>query len=279
MIIFEDLNPDFGEAFKRFSKALRENSPQEVEWSNTHENADIILLHVVGGKEFQKLQSYPLDKVVIYQHCLYTTSIPPKDWEPFWSECKGIVSWNDLYDVVPKKEKFLRLPLGADPKLFNVVPAYNKNIDIFTTGHVAETENIDVLYEACKDSGKVLHHTGHNFSYSPNWYKFHPFMNDQEFSSLLSKARFVAGLRNMEGFEMMCVEGAMTGAIPIVPSLPSYSFYKDFGILVDVEKGLKESLVSILSREYVPMTEEQIEHVRHEFSWENILSKFFKEIL
>jgi glycosyltransferase involved in cell wall biosynthesis len=96
---------------------------------------------------------------------------------------------------------------------------------------------------------------------------------------MLQKVQYITGLRLIEGFEMACVEGAMTGAVPIVPDLPTYSWYKDFGIYIDTHRDITKQLVDIFNKEYEPLTDEQVNYVRSEFSWESICGNIYKRIV
>lgn len=278
--IFEDNNPNFGKAFQRIGGALRSYSPDDVTWVDNKELADLFVVHVVGGEEFGKLLrgEYDLSRTIIVQHCLYTTDITVDKWQPIWKESRAVVSWNNLYNVIPDGTKFVRIPWGADENLFSVTPSYNKNIKVFATGHVAKSECIDDIYEACKATGNIMNHTGENFKWDSRFYKFHSYMNDGMYSSLLGRSQYVAGLRIIEGFEMACIEGAMTGSVPIVPNLPSYDFYKDFGIMIDMKLPVADQLISIFNDEYKSLSKDQIDYVRNEFSWKNVCSRFYKEL-
>lgn len=276
MRIYEDNNPDFGKAFKRISDALRKHCPPNTEWVNKDQDPDITIIHVVGGEEFEKLLKMDLSKTVIVQHCVYTTDIPTDSWQPFWKDAKAVISWNYLENVMPKSANFVRIPWGADSSQFKRVPDINKNIKVFSTGHVASTEMLDSVHKACEETGNVLYHTGENFRWNSNSYKFMNYMNDREFTSVISRAQYVTGLRLMEGFEMMCIEGAMTGAIPIVPDLPSYDWYKNFGIFIDTSNDVVGQLKNVFSSKFVGLSDSQVEYVRNRFSWETVCKEFFE---
>lgn len=275
MKIYEDSNPDFGKAFKKISEALRKYAPEYVQWVSREQSPDLTVLHVVGGQEYEKLTVADLSKTIIVQHCLYTTDLEPNLWKDFWKNAYAVISWNAIEDVMPEGANFFRIPLGADPNLFNVVPNINKNIKVFTTGHVAITEMIDSVHEACSRTGNVLYHTGENFRWPSTSYKFLSYMDERAFFNTLSRAQYVTGLRTLEGFEVMCIEGAMTGSVPIIPNLPSYDWYKDFGTYIDLSSNVVDQLTSIFNGEFVGLTKEQIDYVRHRFSWETVCKEFY----
>jgi glycosyltransferase involved in cell wall biosynthesis len=86
-------------------------------------------------------------------------------------------------------------------------------------------------------------------------------------------------LRRVEGFEMACIEGAMSGAVPIVPFLPTYDYYKDFGLYIFMDGDITDQLINIFDKSYVPLTQDQLYYVRDEFSWKNICEKIYKRLI
>jgi hypothetical protein len=274
MKISEYTNKDFGRAFKRISLAFRTHFPSNVEWVDS--NPDIEIVQVVGKKEYDYLTSKnSLKNVVMHQQCLLTTGIPISDWVKLWKECKLVMSFHDLKGA---GFNFLRTPLGAEPDTFPVGKV-QRVYDVFSTGHVAETECLDMLYNACVMSQTKMLHTGENFKWNAPNYQFLEYMNDPWYSSVLQRTKYVTGLRRVEGFEMACIEGAMSGAVPIVPFLPTYDYYKDFGLYIFMDGDITDQLINIFDKSYVPLTQDQLYYVRDEFSWKNICEKIYKRLI
>lgn len=267
--IKEYTNPSWGYAFKRISKAFREYSPDWVEWVN-NDKYDLKLVHVVGGEEIPFLQK-DLDKTIIIQHCYYTTYYDK--WDQFWKDALLTVSFHNLIDYTTEKFNFYRMPWGADPKIF-YYDGEEKYLDIFVTGHVAETESINEIFEAVKRTNKVMVHTGHNFKFGSKNYRYLEYMPDYALRKVLANTRYVAGLRKIEGFELSCVEGLFCGAVPIVYDLPTYSFYEGLAIFINPNVDVVEQLVHHLSNP-VSLSYEQYKEAVNRFSWQNIMGGFY----
>ena len=276
MKIYEHSNPDFGKAFKRISKAFKTHFPN-VEWVSS--NADVEIVQVVGKAEYDYLvNKNSLSNVVIQQQCLFTTGISLEKWVELWKQCKLIISFHDCKAYTEGKINFFMSPLGAEPDLFPI-GTQPRFYSIFSTGHVAETECLDKIFDACVCANRKMIHTGENFKWDNNHYQFLGYMEDPWFASLLQKVKYVSGLRRTEGFEMHCIEGAMTGAVPIIPFIQTYGYYKDFGIFIDMNKDITQQLINILLSDYKPLSLEQINYVRDRFSWKRICNDIYNRII
>jgi hypothetical protein len=276
MKIQEISNPALGKAFDRISLAFHKHFPN-VEW--TDQNPDIKTIQLLGQGEVDLLNKMDrLDNVILFQMNFHTSGVSAEVWQELWKKCKLVISFHDLKSYYPDLEfNFYRTALGAEPEEFPVNLSIPRDNKVFSTGHVAETEGLDLIYEACKKTNNIMFHTGENFHWGSN-YHFIPYMSNAMFSKSLQTVQYVPGLRFIEGFELMCIEGAMTGAVPIVPNLPTYDFYKDFGIYIDTNKNIVEQLVNIFDSEYKPLSIEQINYVRNIFSWDRICSEIYKRL-
>lgn len=276
--VYEYMNSDWGKAFTRISHAFRDYSYGKLEFTSNKRDADRFIVHCVGTEEIPVANSFDHSKSIIIQHCVKTTGAPIELWKRLWKSSALVVAFNDLTEYDIQDTNFLRLPWGADPKRFFTRDC-EKTIKVFATGHVANTEMLDRVYEACRLTNNLMCHTGENFHWDNQYYKFSEYMDDTLFSECLSKTQFIPCLREIEGFELMGIEGAMCGATPIVLNLSSYDFYKDFAIVVDSNKPIVEQLVSVLSEPYIPLSKEKVDFVRNEFSWETIVNKLADRIL
>jgi glycosyltransferase involved in cell wall biosynthesis len=275
MKVCEFLNPNWGHAFFRISKALHDYSPKEIEWTD-FEHADTYLVHVVGGGEIPEMEKglEKKKKLIIFQHVYFTGGV--YDWSQYWKQALLTVSFHNLKDYTNKDFNFYSTPWGADSKLFSRL-AIKKSYKVFTTGHIAETENIDKLYLACKNIKQTMYHTGTNFEFG-EYYKYLPFLNDREFVVMLNGAQYISCLRDIEGFEMMGVEGLFCGARPIVPDLPTYRWYKDHGIFIDMNKDIVKQLEIILNSTPEEPSPLEMKEIHNKFSWQNLIPRIFQEI-
>lgn len=243
----EIVNPKFGMAFKRISNALHAYSQDFVEWT-TPDKAQATIIHVVGGEEYQ--QALDLKNAVAIQHCIFTTGVELSMWEKIWQNSLLSISFHDLHSYSDKNFNAISVPWGAEPSIFFREPNIIKDQTVFTTGHVAHTEHLpDILY-ACQKANKRMYHTGENFSWDRKHYQYLSYMDDAQLRKMFNRTQYVGCLRGIEGFEMMGIEGSFCGAVPIVPDLHTYRWYKGFGKFIDMRKGVVEQLEAIFKEPY-----------------------------
>lgn len=267
--VYEYQNPSWGIVFKKISKALRNYSPEWIEWVDNIEISDVQFVHVVGAGEVEIIRG--CSNPVIFQQCYLTSGY--NAWDLLWEKSLLTVSFYNLLNYTNKKFNFLHLPIGYEPNIYKAeVPFEKRSRLAFVTGHIAETEHIYEIYYACKKAGYTLLHTGKNFKLGSN-YLFFDYMSEPLFSSLLNDVKYVFGLRVIEGFEVAVLEGIACGAEGVVPLFPSYDWYNNLAIRIDTESSnLVENIYNILKNEIkINKNEEKLK----EFRWENILNKFY----
>ncbi len=275
MRIKEIINSDFGEAFKNISRAFHAHLPN-TEWVN--DNYDYILLYTIGAGEHKIFQTLPKDKVINFQACYLTAGLDHAEWQKMWQECFVTISYYDLQSYCSELVKVYQTPLGADPKVFNAQNRGNRPIKVFSTGHVAYSECLDKVFEACVQTNNKMYHTGENFKWSNNHYHYMNYMSIESLANLFNQTQYITGLRIYEGFEMACIEGAMCGATPIVFDLPSYSYYKDFARIINFKKDYIPQLVDIFNSPYEPLSDEQVQYVQNTFSWKKIIGDLYRAV-
>lgn len=274
MKLFEVFNKDWGKAFYRISAAIRGYSPNWVEWVDSPDKADRSLVHVVGGGEVPYLNAGGKQSIIV-QHCYNTASPDVFNYPGYWEKALITISFHNLPDYTAKKFNFYRMPWGYNENLFYEYNP-NKTRTAFTTGHVEKTEHIFDVYSACVKTKRILIHTGEDFKWGA-FYKYTPYMNDFDYREVLNRAEYVTGLRDIEGFEMACIEGAACGAKPVVPNISTYDFYKDFAEMINMKENIVDQLVEIFSSSPMPFTTTQTNKIQA-FSWSNLIPKMFNEI-
>jgi hypothetical protein len=275
MKILELSDPSFGKCFTRISQALHKHL-KNVEWVS--DNPDLVTIQALGEPQARWLEERDISNVVVFQMNFQTSGVALERWVEIWKRAALVVSFIDLPQFAPGVEfNFYRTALGAEPDEFPINLTIPRETTLFTTGHIASTECIDAQFEACKLTNRVLVHTGENFNWDTRWYRFLPYMDQPTFANRLARTQYVGGMRLIEGFEMMLVEGAMTGARPITLELPVYDFYKGLALYVRPDAVLMD-LVRIFQNDYSPMTRDEVFDVRDRFSWATIIGKLEEEI-
>lgn len=275
--IYEYTNPAWGTAFKRISKALHDYAPENVKWIDYPGGAQIILVHVVGGGEVPIMEDVLESgrKLLIVQHVVKTGGT--YNWNEYFKQAILSISFHDLHSYYPK-DKFnaYSTPWGFDPKEFSKLDI-PKNRKVIGTGYVADTECLDKLYTACFNTKNYMFHTGKDFEFG-EYYKHVPWLTPEQFNIMLNSVQYTSCLRDIEGFEMMGVEGLVCGAIPIVPDLSTYRWYRKHGIFIDMKKDIVKQLEDILVLTPTPPNEDELEEVHQKFSWEYIVPAIFAHL-
>jgi glycosyltransferase involved in cell wall biosynthesis len=275
MKIFEFTRPEWGIAFKRISAALHQYAPADVEWTD-YDSCDLMIVHVVGTGEEEILKR---DKPkIIIQHCYFTARPELVDYPAYWEKALLSVSFHDLRKYTDKSISYYGMPWGADPEVFKLQPGIERDITVFTTGHIAQTEGIDLVFEAVTAVKGFMMHTGANFGWSRPTYTYTDYMEDTLLCETLNSAKYVSALRFTEGFELLAIEGLMCGARPIVPENDTYDWYREFGYTVNTKEPIVPQLITIFQQEPRPVSAEEREQIVQRFAWEHIMNGFYSKV-
>jgi glycosyltransferase involved in cell wall biosynthesis len=275
--LFEFLRPEWGEAFKRISQALRAYAPDWVQWVNDASAADVALVHVVGPGEVEVLERMTIPHV-IFQQCYYTASADVVDYPQYWARSLLTASFHDLPKYTDRAFPYYGMPWGADQYVFHPLRRARTE-KVLATGHVAETEAIDKLFEAARRTGTVMHHTGQDFGWDGNHYRHHQWLSDKELAWLLNSVEYVSAMRFTEGFELMAIEGLFCGARPLIPAgCDTYNWYREHAIVVETTGDLVGNLATALATPPTPVSRDEYAVLVEKFAWENILARFFGRV-
>lgn len=272
--VFEWTNPVFGKVFKQISEAFVKFMP-DVEWVDDPKKADYVILEFVGGEEYEIAYTIPNSKRIVFQQCFLTAGVNPDLQQQLWKDSHMVMSFHNLPELTGGGTfPFYHTPLGADPDIFKPDNKFPRFRPIFTTGHVAETEHIRDIYEAVQKAGIKMYHTGEDFNWNPAHYVHMEYMPLYGLASVLNQTQYVAGLRDIEGFEVHCIQGAMCGATPVVLDVPTYDWYKDFAVRLHPDT-VQEQLYLLLREDYntFKLTDNQVKYVREFFSWQRIMKE------
>lgn len=267
-------NPSWGRAFQRISDAIHKYAPAWVQWVESEDDADLLFIHIVGESEIPWAQKKK-DKVLI-QHCYFTGGRTV--WHEYWPTAKLTVSFHDLKKYVPFDFNFISIPWGADPEKFKLANNGKRSFKAMTTGEVFETEAIDKAFEAAKATHSTLIHTGRDFGWDKRFYQNHPLLPDNELIEFLNDSEYVIALREIEGFELMAVEGLMCGARPIVYDLDTYHWYKGHAVFIDPTKEVVPQLIEIFKTSPKSVTSEERKIIVEKFGWANIMHTFYNKL-
>lgn len=280
-------------SLRRVATALEVYQPAPHHIVKTEEEADLVVLHVIGRCEqvlehARQLKSAGKRYAVI-QYCLRSTQRPDtKDWLELWRYAKVVWSYYDLpalcyQDGNKAAFNFYYAPLGANPAQFYDRLQMNGSRPYLAMTHGQSwlTEGVREVVWATRHLGKkALHlgqtlHRGMDVDCLVN-------IDDTQLSHAYSQTQYICPLRRIEGFELPAAEGVLCGARPVLFDKPHYrAWYKNLAEYIpegNREQTVRE-LVEVFSRPYRKVTNLEILDARQRFSWPPIINHFWERAL
>lgn len=259
----------------RVADALARYAPSDIAIVDDVKQADVQVLHTVGA-----WPSLPRSYAIIqYCYCSGGTA----NWKKVWADSKVVWSYYDL-TAHGAGNNFYYAPLGVDLNVFFPRTVGEKDLSIVTTGYVSSPaqEAIEEVAEAALSLRQNVFHLGpRNIEgmaprLERSW-RAAVGISDDELALAYSRARWVSGLRHVEGFELPVLEGAACGAAPIVFDRPeTRHWFGDFATFVPECEG--KELVSRL-REILSGDPPYPSVPWKRFDWQELVRGFWFKLL
>lgn len=272
--------PTLSIAMHRVAKALKQYAPSRlVEFVDSPEEADIQVVHVIGPDQAALIKS-PNHAVMQYCAGDDASTTGPGVWGPLWDKATCVWSYYDLSRQLG--DKLYCRPLGVDKPFTDSFEEVERDILCVTSGYVDGygAEAIKAVAEAARIvGGKVVHvgpvPVGMESMPSDSWTSEYG-ISDWRLAHLLRRAQYVSGLRWIEGFEMMTVEGLACGAKPILFHRPdSHRWQRDQVYVRENPDTVVEDLVAIFKDTYFPPDRTLIKR----YDWQELVEGFWKKAL
>ena len=275
---------------RRVVSALTQYAPWQIEFVETESKADLIVKHIIGRnkrttKEVRHLQESG-QRYAIIQYALRSTIAPRTSaWLPIWRNAVLTWSYYDLWkwcrdEWTPTDFPFYHAPLGVDSSVF-YPRAAERNYVIATSGRSAVTESVREAIHATQRAGRSMFHLGPELKRGDD-IVCRTGLRDDELATILSQCEYVAGLRRMEGFELLAAEGLLCGARPILFKRHHYrQWHEPWGIFISEGQRPEviDSLEEIFNADRAPVKQEEREAAARLFNWETIIKGFWDRIL
>lgn len=296
-------------AMIRVSNALERHMPTyvRVAGSPSPNYCDIQVLHVISHDaiEYAARLRAAGTRYIAIQYCLRTAGGNPRDWIDMWSGAEFVWSYYDLEyyyfntcahiasehlasadHVLPRVPfRFMRAPLGIDDT-FLPTPRHllAKEPMVVTTGHVsgAGAEPIAQVWEAARRVGMRSVHIGPprvaGTDAQPD--ASYQGIADESLANIYRRARFVAAMRHVEGFELPAAEALACGTRPIVFDQPAMrTWYDGLATFVPDTCGDSHGLVTYLANTFHTsssvVTDEMRAEAVNRFDWSVICRRFW----
>jgi hypothetical protein len=290
-------------AMVRVANALERYAPSHVTIARSPNDADLIVLHVIGSDAIDYARSFEHtgQRYAVIQYC-YRTAAPlgvNAPWLNLWQSADLVWSYYDLSTVAECAGfNFYHAPLGLDD-VFATAPAQphlGRARVIVTTGYVSGSgpgaEPIEDVWIAAKCAGVGIIHIGPANVVGMRLdvtREVHTDISDTLLAEIYGRATWVSALRRTEGFELPGIEGLSCGARPIVFDNADnrhwygdgdYANYvKDRGgidLVDDLLKIFTRRVPSLVSRsEPSAISNEDLARVRNKFNWRTICEGFY----
>lgn len=298
MRAYIEVPPGLSKAMERVVAALKNNAPRDVKFVDKKEDADLVLLHVIGYPEtvaaIDALK--PNQKYGIIQYCLRSTQKPDTHaWIQIWQEAAIVWSYYDLVKAlehdypstptgIPSSGwgfNFYHSPLGADRIFSACRPVIEvKMYTMMTTGYVAESEGVLEVAEAIRQINGRQFHLGPS-DVAPTAVSGIG-LSDYSLADVYARSCWVAGLRRCEGFEMPAAEGLVCGARPIMFDAPHYRHWFEPWAEFIPEGSFDEvvaSLVAVFEKGFRYVTDDERAAASDRFNWTRIIPPFWTQVL
>jgi glycosyltransferase involved in cell wall biosynthesis len=296
MNVFLNTQAGLSKAMGRIVTKMMRYAPSDITVVNHPDEADLIVLHVIGFPETEEAVRRITSlgkKYAIIQYCLRTTQKPnTADWLPIWAGAEMVWSYYDLQalceedgQVFPEQTVFYFSPLGVDSEIFN--PGLSRpKYKILTTGTLAPFETVDLVNKACQVINGIQVHVGglemKGTDFNDSIVEYHKEISDTNLAQLYRQTEYVSGLRRIEGFELPAAEGLLCGARPILFDRPHYRrWYEGLGAIFipestdeEIVKTLRE-ILKTPSNTWAPLN---ISEARTRFSWATICTVFWESL-
>lgn len=284
MRVFLEVVPhNLSVAMHRVAQALRVRAPKGVQIVRTPQDVDLQVLHAIGPDAIENVVA---PRVAVIQYCLHTAH-GPASWTTLWRRAELTWSYFDLRDLLPAGARFYLAPLGVDPVFRGNGAA--RYVGVVTSGYDSgpQAEAIEEVADAALRAELSVYHVGPEEvagmapRHERTWQSGQS-IADEDLARIYGCARWVSGLRRVEGFELPVIEGLACGARPIVFDRPDMRrWYEGHAVFVPECAGpeLVERLVAVFDALPEPVSLGERRAVLAKFDWGVIAGEFWRQVL
>lgn len=286
--------PTESRGLKRVYDALIRYKPDDIEVVKDEDQADLVILHVIGRHDQIEKKTYELEArntpYIMIQYAIRSTMRPSTlEWVDMWQRARLVWSYYDLpalciedglyREGVLTSFPFYHSPLGADPDVFFPRDTTGNKYVVTASSQHALAEGARECAFATKEVGGKMAFIGHELRRGPDIVCMQN-VTDLQLSYIYTESEFVSGLRRIEGFELPAVEGLFCGARPILFDAPHYKHWYG-NMALYIREQSREEVIDALKIAFkvgpVPVSREEIERAHKIFNWETIITNFWKK--
>ena len=290
-------------SLRRVASALRQYALPDIEVVASEDDADLVVLHVIGRCEqvtgyARELKARERNYAVI-QYCVRSTQKPDTFYWTgtsnrfgLWDSARVVWSYYDLNVLMEEDHngfsfqpgvEFYHAPLGAHSSVFFDRCNLNGSRPYLAMTHGQSwlTEGVREVVLATQYLKEYAFHLGPQV-YRGERLKHAYNIDDEALATVYSQCQYVCPLRRIEGFELPAVEGLFCGARPILYDRPHYrQWYGNLAEYVEERPRpeVLEQLIQLFQKPYRRVTLQEIEEARYRFHWPRIITGFWERCL
>lgn len=277
----------------RIATELQRYAPSSVEFVSTRENADLVVLHVIGRRDQMlaaaeqcrsRKQAY-----VVNQYCLRSTQKPKtSEWMSLWDDAVCVWSYYDLPQWIAddghayRLKNFYHSPLGADADAFRAVKPDPAPFLLGMTGYTAGIECLREVVDAATHLHGRIFHLGQPLTFGQERTTSITNLTDAELAQWYAKCQYLSALRRIEGFELPAAEALLSGTRPIMFDQPHYRQWFD-PHAVFIPEGTREQVVShlldVVQQPPTPISRDERDAIARRFAWRPIVEQYWTRCL
>lgn len=286
MRVYLESPPTFSRAMFRVADALRSTAPSGIKIVHEPGRADRQIVHAIDSHPERR----PDVPYAVIQYCVYSArDATEEQFNDLWGGAVAVWSYYDIAKRMPHGAQFYHAPLGVAGDTFKGDNGNARYLGVVTSGYVSGpgAEAIEEVANAALMAGISVFHLGPeqiegmDVRRERSW-RAGRNLSDEALAGTYSRARWVSGLRHVEGFELPVIEGLACGARPIVFDRPDMrQWYDGFAEFVPECSGrpLVSRLAALFERQPRPVTPAEREAVLARFDWRSVASGFWREVL
>lgn len=272
-------------AMFRVAEALRAYAPTHITVVDRVQDADVQVLHVIGSDALTYVSRAPGYAVI--QYCFSRLDGGLENWQRLWA--RSSLTWS-YYDLpVALGTRFYRSPLGVDGVFGSTTRSATQPRDyVMTSGYVTGpgAEAIEEVAHAAHAVGLRTVHIGPvpvglTRPLPSSWTnRFN--ISDAQLAELYAGARWVSGLRHVEGFELPAAEGLLCGTRPVLFDREDmrawYTSHGEFIAEPHDRAEIQTQLEAVFARVPGSVTQEEHALLCEQFNWSRIATEFWKRM-
>ncbi len=280
---------------RRITDALTRYAPREVEIVTDRQQADLVLLHVIGRHDRMYREAAEATKrgqrYAIGQWVLRSSQKPEtRAWWALWQQAAVIWSYYDLNAALIADgdkwsiPRFYLAPLGVDSDVFHPLDGprpYAVGITGFDRHYTRPECHREIAAATTRIKATVWHlgptsPLGSHVTHEDG-------IDDETLAARYRACRYVSGLRREEGFELPAAEGLLCGARPVLFDTPDFRrWYAPWGVFVPETRrrsDLVAALAQHLAQPPAPITALEWAAAADRFDWRQIIRGFWQRCL